>query len=100
MPEPFIKFKLPSPQNLAAGPCPRCGRLDHWLNNIPLTAYCYGSEENPHEEWSTVIPTPFNPYLKNYNKRATLAPIEYIDRRPNHLKPQEALKHQDQSDRD
>ena len=46
----------------AVGPCPICGKKDPWLNNIPLTAYCWGSDENPHKEVRRVVPDPAQPY--------------------------------------
>lgn len=48
--------------NKSVGPCPKCGRKEHWFNNVPLTAYCYGPEENPHPEVSRVVPSPFQIY--------------------------------------
>jgi len=42
--------------NKAVGPCLICGETKHWLNDIPLTAFCWGTEEKPHEEWRKVMP--------------------------------------------
>lgn len=83
---PFIKLTFPNKYHLTVGSCPYCGRLDTWLNNVPLTAYCGGSEEEPHDEWERVIPPPYNPYLKTYDSSLNLPSIEYEDRRPEHLK--------------
>jgi len=48
----------------AVGPCPRCGAIKTlWLNDVPLRAFCWGTEEKPHKEWHKIIPRPFNPYL-------------------------------------
>ena len=59
----------PSKYSLAVGPCPICNSINHWLNNIPLTAYCWGTEDNPHTEWSKVVPLPFNPSLEGYDPK-------------------------------
>lgn len=83
---PFIELTLPKKYHLAVRPCPYCGRLDTWLNNVPLTAYCGGSEEEPHEEWEKVIPSPYNPYLSGYKPSSIPPDIQYEDRRPEHLK--------------
>jgi len=32
------------PAALAVGPCPRCGRIDLWLNDVPLKVFCYGQK--------------------------------------------------------
>ena len=45
--------------------CPHCGK-EVWFNNVPLTAYCWGTEENEHPELAIDIPAPFNPYLPGY----------------------------------
>jgi hypothetical protein len=36
--------------NKKIGPCPVCGKKAWWYNDIPLKAFCWGSEENEHEE--------------------------------------------------
>ncbi len=46
----------------AVGACPNCGATKHWYNDVPLKAFCWGTEENPHKEWSKVVPAPFQPY--------------------------------------
>lgn len=84
--KPFIKLTLPKKYHLAVGPCPYCNRLDHCVNDIPLTAYCEGSEEEPHKEWEKVIPSPYNPYLNGYKPSATPPSIEYEDRRSEYVK--------------
>lgn len=48
--------------NRAVGPCLKCGAKEHWYNNVPLTAYCYGSETHPHCEVSKVVPSPYQIY--------------------------------------
>jgi hypothetical protein len=79
--KPFIELTLPKIYHLAVGPCPHCGRLDTWLNNVPLTAYCGGDEDKPHKEWEKVIPSPYNPYLSTYDSLCVPNEIEYEDRR-------------------
>lgn len=47
----------------SVGPCPKCGALERlWFNNVPLTAYCWGSEEKPHCELVRIVPSPHQPY--------------------------------------
>lgn len=46
----------------AVGKCPRCKQYPTWFNNVPLTAYCWGTEEEPHEDWEKVVPSPYQPY--------------------------------------
>lgn len=46
----------------AVGKCPHCSQYPTWFNNVPLTAYCWGTEEEPHEEWEKVVPKPYQPY--------------------------------------
>jgi hypothetical protein len=54
----------------AVGKCPYCGRLkDLWLNDVPLKAFCWGTEKKPHKEWKKTIPRPYNPYLKPYGRK-------------------------------
>ena len=77
----FVSSTIPRKEHHAVGSCPHCGRLDTWLNNIPLTAYCWGSEENPHKEWKKEIPKPFQPYDEYHNPNAEVKEIEYEDRR-------------------
>jgi len=50
----------------AVGPCPKCGGLAHWYNDVPLRAFCWGGEGKEHKEWSKEVPIPHNPYLKPY----------------------------------
>lgn len=45
--------------------CPYCGK-PMWFNSVPLTAFCWGTEENEHPEIAIDIPAPFNPYLPGY----------------------------------
>ena len=54
----------PSIRQKSLGKCPKCGRTDWWLNDVPLRGFCWGTEEKPHKEVSKLVPAPFNPYLK------------------------------------
>ena len=84
--KPFILCNLPEKVHYAAGSCPYCNRLDTFLNNKPLTAYCGGTEANPHTEWEWLVPVPHNPHLPNYNPDANVRTIDYDDLRPEKLK--------------
>tara|TARA_Y100000385_G_C13106048_1_gene647910 strand:- start:2845 stop:3048 length:204 start_codon:yes stop_codon:yes gene_type:complete len=44
------------------GPCPVCGATDLWFNDIPLKAFCWGTEENPHPEARKTVPYHEQPY--------------------------------------
>lgn len=46
----------------AVGPCPICGKANPWLNDIPLTAFCWGTDDKPHVELRRVVPSPFQIY--------------------------------------
>jgi len=46
--------------------CGRCGKEITWFNDVPLTAFCYGTEEKEHACWHKIVPRPHNPYLKPY----------------------------------
>lgn len=46
------------------GPCPHCGKKEHWYNDVPLRAFCWGTDEKPHAEWSKMVPPKHNPYIK------------------------------------
>ena len=50
--------------DIAVGPCRICGATTHWYNDVPLKAFCWGSEKKPHKQWSKIVPRPFNPYLR------------------------------------
>ena len=39
------------------GPCPVCGKKKWWYNDIPLKAFCWGTEEDEHKEFIIEIPT-------------------------------------------
>lgn len=82
--KPFIACTLPRKEHFAVGACPYCGRLDTWLNNVPLTAYCGGSEEHPHKEWEKVVPRPFQPYDEFHDPKAKPKEIKYEDKRKVH----------------
>lgn len=36
--------------------CPYCHKKegDLWYNNVPLRAYCLGTDKKPHKEWSKI----------------------------------------------
>jgi endogenous inhibitor of DNA gyrase (YacG/DUF329 family) len=40
----------------AVGPCPYCGKKKTWLNDVPLRAFCWGTEQKPHREWHKLVP--------------------------------------------
>lgn len=47
----------------AVGPCPYCGKKGHhWYNDVPLRAFCWGTEKKPHREWHKIVPRPLQPY--------------------------------------
>jgi len=46
----------------ATGPCPYCGRKEHWYNDVPLRAFCWGTEKKPHREWHKKVPGKLQPY--------------------------------------
>jgi len=46
----------------AVGNCPVCGKPPRWFNNVPLTAYCWGTEQDEHSEARKVVPNPVQPY--------------------------------------
>jgi hypothetical protein len=58
------------PAQLAVGPCPHCGKIDNWLNDMPLKAFCWGMQDKEHKEWHKTVPAPFNPYLEGYDRDA------------------------------
>lgn len=45
------------------GPCPICKRKEHWYNDVPLRAFCWGTDKKEHSEWSKLVPPPYNPYI-------------------------------------
>lgn len=48
----------------AVGDCPICQTKQYlWLNDVPLRAFCWGSEERLHQEASWLVPPPNNPYV-------------------------------------
>lgn len=49
----------------AIGPCPKCGDWNWWFNDVPLRAFCWGSEEKPHREVVRLVPKPWNLYLED-----------------------------------
>ena len=44
------------------GKCPKCGRTQWWLNDIPLKGFCWGPELNEHEEVVRVVPEKYQSY--------------------------------------
>jgi hypothetical protein len=56
----------PTDMQLAVGKCEVCGRYPTWFNNVPLRAYCWGSQDYQsgkkvdksmtHSEWSKKVP--------------------------------------------
>lgn len=48
----------------AVGSCPYCKSKRHWYNDVPLRAFCWGSENKSHREWRKIVPGKLNPYLK------------------------------------
>jgi len=85
-PQIHIRLNEPTTEQIVAGACPHCGRLDTWLdgNAMPLTAFCVGTEDEPHIKWERQVPEPFNCHLPNYRPDAKVPEIEYEDRRPLH----------------
>jgi hypothetical protein len=72
--------RKPLRQQLAVGPCPYCGQLDNWLNDVPLRAFCWGTENSPHRQWQKLVPAPFNPYLNGFSKTAKPPVIKFVYR--------------------
>jgi len=52
----------------AVGLCPKCDKLPEWFNDVPLRAFCWGTDEKPHSELSAIVPLPHNPYLTPSDK--------------------------------
>jgi hypothetical protein len=48
----------------AVGVCPKCGRYPTWFNDVPLRAFCWGTDKKPHIEMSRVVPDPAQIYGK------------------------------------
>lgn len=87
----FIELTLPRKEHFAVGPCPCCGRLDTWLNDVPLRAFCWGDQRpndtsKEHKEWAKRIPAKFNIYSPKFDSKAVPPEIKFVDRRPAHLK--------------
>lgn len=45
--------------NDCMGPCPECGKSTWWYNDVPLTAFCWGKNDNSHEEVAVVVPSEY-----------------------------------------
>ena len=52
----------PNPRAKAVGNCPICGKVPDWFNDVPLRAFCWGTEDEPHDEASRVVPGDAQPY--------------------------------------
>ena len=46
----------------AVGKCPVCHKHPDWFNDVPLRAFCWGTEKRPHNEMSRVVPGKLQPY--------------------------------------
>lgn len=46
----------------SVGDCPVCGRTPTWFNDVPLKAFCWGTEDNPHPEARKTVPYADQPY--------------------------------------
>jgi hypothetical protein len=55
----------------AVGTCPMCGK-QAFLNHVPLTAYCFGTEDNPHRGISRLVPKPQQPHKYSGNRKHTV----------------------------
>lgn len=40
----------------SVGSCPVCGRTPTWFNDLPLKAFCWGTDEAPHPEARKIVP--------------------------------------------
>jgi hypothetical protein len=79
--KPWSQFRSKLlPEQAAVGPCPYCGRVDHWLNDVPLKAVCSGTGNEAvfHPLWERVVPAPFNPYLPGYDPKAKAPKIKFL----------------------
>lgn len=70
--QPPTRSALGRLRDQVIGPCPRCGRTEHWYNDVPLRGSCWGPENAEHPEWTVLVPPPFNPYLSGYDPDATV----------------------------
>jgi hypothetical protein len=46
----------------AVGKCPICGKHPDWFNDVPLRAFCWGTDKHPHEEMTRIVPGVAQPY--------------------------------------
>lgn len=44
------------------GPCPRCGIYPNWFNDVPLRAFCWGTDAKPHLQLSRLVTGIAQPY--------------------------------------
>ncbi len=51
------------PHQKAVGKCPKCGRTPTWFNDVPLRAFCNGTDKKEHAEMTCIVPPPTNPYI-------------------------------------
>jgi hypothetical protein len=84
--KPWIGSFLPNRKHFAVGPCPICGRLDTWINDVPLKAFCWGLKHKEHKEWSKTIPNKYNNYLKGFIPNCPVREISFLDKRSAKLK--------------
>jgi hypothetical protein len=40
----------------AVGKCPKCKKHPTWFNDVPLRAFCWGTDKKPHVEMTRVVP--------------------------------------------
>lgn len=55
----------------AVGKCPICGQIPDWFNDVPLTAFCWGSagpRNHADREARCVVPYPAQPYGRGPKK--------------------------------
>ncbi len=62
----------------AVGSCPICGKDKPWLNDIPLTAFCWGEEGKEHGEVRRIVPSPFQIYGQVGNTRWRRADGKFV----------------------
>lgn len=51
-----------TPRQKAVGKCPVCGKHPTWFNDVPLRAFCWGTEAKPHNEMTRIVPSQHQPY--------------------------------------
>ncbi len=53
-----------STRQLSVGRCPFCNKYPEWFNDVPLRAFCWGTDRRPHLEASRVVTGKAQPYGK------------------------------------